>query len=51
MSAILTGLLLAGLLALFLAVGAVMFLIIQISFKDDQQLAELRDKAEERSRF
>jgi hypothetical protein len=51
MSAILTGLLLSGLLALFLAVGCIMFLIIQVVFKDDHQLAKLRERPEERSEF
>ena len=51
MSAILTGLLVSGLLALFLAVGCIMFLVIQVVFKDDHELAKLRDKMEERSDY
>jgi hypothetical protein len=51
MSALLTGLVVAGLLALFLAAGGIMFLVIELVFKDDRQLAELRDRAEERTRY
>jgi hypothetical protein len=51
MSAILVGLLMSGLLAAFLAAAFIMFFIIQAVFKNDQDLAKLREKQKEFSEF